>query len=111
MISIGTDILEIERIEQTLARLGDRFVKRILTTAEQLEYHASSNGARLLAKRFAGKEAVAKALQSLLPVAEAPQTPLAELLASAQVSPFAEFSTSRSKWTMGSASIDAASSL
>ena len=62
MISIGTDILEIERIEQTLMRLGDRFVRRILTSAEQLEYHASSNGARLLAKRFAGKEAVAKAL-------------------------------------------------
>ena len=62
MISIGTDILEVARIEQTLTRLGDRFVRRILTNAEQLEYHASSNGARLLAKRFAGKEAVAKAL-------------------------------------------------
>lgn len=62
MISIGTDILEVARIEQTLTRLGDRFVRRILTNAEQLEYHASRNGARLLAKRFAGKEAVAKAL-------------------------------------------------
>ncbi|MEP0202102.1 MAG: holo-ACP synthase [Halioglobus sp.] len=62
MISVGTDILEIARIEQTLARLGERFVKRILTDAEQLEYHASSNGARLLAKRFASKEAIAKAL-------------------------------------------------
>jgi holo-[acyl-carrier protein] synthase len=64
VISIGTDILEIQRIEQTLGRLGDRFVQRILTSAEQLEYHASGNGARLLARRFAAKEAVAKALGS-----------------------------------------------
>ena len=66
-----------------------------------------SGGERTVFTEVEGEEAVAKALQSLLPVAEAPQTPLAELLASAQVSPFAEFSTSRSKWTMGSASIDA----
>ena len=62
MIGIGTDILEIARIEQTLGRLGDKFVKRILTDAEQVEYSASNNGVRFLAKRFASKEAVAKAL-------------------------------------------------
>ncbi len=62
MISIGTDILQIQRIEEVVERLGEKFVKRILTEAEQVEYNASSQPTRLLAKRFALKEAVAKAL-------------------------------------------------
>ena len=45
-----------------MARLGDRFVARILTPVEQDEYRASGQPQRLLAKRFAAKEAVAKAL-------------------------------------------------
>ncbi|MCB1700701.1 MAG: holo-ACP synthase [Pseudomonadales bacterium] len=64
MISIGTDILRIARIDTVLERLGERFVARILTPAEQQEYRASKQPARLLAKRFAAKEAVAKALGS-----------------------------------------------
>lgn len=62
MIAIGTDILKVERIEGVLSRLGDRFVKRILTEGEQREYRDSGQASRLLAKRFAAKEAVAKAL-------------------------------------------------
>jgi holo-[acyl-carrier protein] synthase len=62
MISIGTDILRIERIDEVVARLGDRFVARILTPDEQAEYRASPQPHRLLAKRFAAKEAIAKAL-------------------------------------------------
>ena len=62
MIAIGTDILEIKRIDDVLGRLGDRFVRRILTEQEQAEYRDSGQPARLLAKRFAAKEAIAKAL-------------------------------------------------
>ena len=62
MIVVGTDILKIERIDEVVARLGDRFVARILTPHECEEYRQSAQGNRLLAKRFAAKEAVAKAL-------------------------------------------------
>ncbi len=62
MIAVGTDILKVERIEQVVDRLGDKFVRRILTESEQAEYRASKQSNRLLAKRFAAKEAVAKAL-------------------------------------------------
>jgi len=62
MIAIGTDILKIARVEEVLGRLGNRFVARILTPAEQEEYRASQMPHRLLAKRFAAKEAIAKAL-------------------------------------------------
>lgn len=62
MIAIGTDILRVERIDEVVARLGDRFVRRILTEQEQAEYHASKQPGRLLAKRFAAKEAIAKSL-------------------------------------------------
>jgi len=59
---VGTDILKIDRIEAVVERLGDRFVQRILTQTEREEYNSSSQPNRLLAKRFAVKEAVAKAL-------------------------------------------------
>ena len=62
MISVGTDILKVDRIEAVVARLGDKFVRRILTETERLEYHASGIPIALLAKRFTAKEAVAKAL-------------------------------------------------
>lgn len=62
MIGIGTDILQIDRIEEVVERLGERFVRRILTPEEQEEYQASAAPHRLLAKRFAAKEAVAKTL-------------------------------------------------
>lgn len=62
MIAIGTDILQIARVEAVVERLGDRFVRRILSPAEQEEYRVSKMPHRLLAKRFAAKEAIAKAL-------------------------------------------------
>jgi len=62
LISIGTDILKIERVDDVLSRQGERFVKRILTEVEQREYRDSGQPSRLLAKRFAAKEAIAKAL-------------------------------------------------
>lgn len=62
MIAVGTDILRIARIEAVQERLGERFVQRILTPPERAEYQQSRMPARLLAKRFAAKEAIAKAL-------------------------------------------------
>jgi holo-[acyl-carrier protein] synthase len=62
VIAIGTDILKVERIEKVVGRLGNRFVRRILTTEERLEYDESALPNRLLAKRFAAKEAITKAL-------------------------------------------------
>lgn len=62
MIAIGTDILKVDRVDAVVERLGDRFVQRILTPAEQLEYKQSQQPNRLLAKRFAAKEAIAKTL-------------------------------------------------
>lgn len=62
MISVGTDILKLARVDEVLERLGDRFVARILTPQERTEYGLSKRPANLLAKRFAAKEAVSKAL-------------------------------------------------
>lgn len=59
---IGTDIVDIERIRAVLERQGARFVQRILTEAEQAEYRRRGEPVKFLANRFAGKEAVAKAL-------------------------------------------------
>lgn len=62
MIAVGTDILKLDRIDETVARLGDRFVRRVLTPEECEEFADSARPNNLLAKRFAAKEAVAKAL-------------------------------------------------
>ena len=59
MLSTGVDLIEIARIEQSIARNGDRFISRIYTEQE-LDY-CNGNLARLAA-RFAIKEAVGKAL-------------------------------------------------
>ncbi|WP_028669400.1 holo-ACP synthase [Saccharospirillum impatiens] len=61
-MNIGTDIVNIDRIRQVLAQQGDRFVRRILTRAEQDEYQRRGAPVKFLANRFAGKEAIAKAL-------------------------------------------------
>ena len=60
--AIGTDIVTIERVAAAVERGGERFVKRILTPFEQAQYAARGNNVNYLAKRFAAKEAVAKAL-------------------------------------------------
>ncbi len=59
---IGTDIVEVSRIELSLERYGDSFARRILSEREWLSYSQSQTQARFLAKRFAAKEAFAKAL-------------------------------------------------
>lgn len=61
-IAIGTDIVEIARIADLLERQGERFVERILSPSEKLQYQSHSNGVAFVAKRFAAKEAIAKAL-------------------------------------------------
>lgn len=62
IFGIGTDIVRIERMQQALQRHGDKFAERILSSEELDEYQESENGARFLAKRFAAKEATAKAM-------------------------------------------------
>jgi holo-[acyl-carrier protein] synthase len=62
IIGIGTDIIQIERIRDSMNRYGSSFAKRILHPNELGIFNACNNGAAYLAKRFAAKEAVAKAL-------------------------------------------------
>ena len=63
MISgIGVDIVETARVERLLERHGDRFVSRVLTDDEFVEFERRGRSARFLASRFAAKEAVSKAL-------------------------------------------------
>lgn len=64
---IGLDLLHIDRIEQALARHGERFAQRILGPEELAKFHARSQrsaarGVRFLATRFAAKEAFSKAV-------------------------------------------------
>ena len=60
MIGIGTDIVQIERVEAVWRRQGEQFVNRILTPAERAECDEAPQPWRYLAKRFAAKEAIAK---------------------------------------------------
>lgn len=59
---IGTDIVRVDRMQKDIEKYGDRFASRILTEAEMEDYHANSKKAHFLAKRFAAKEAAAKAM-------------------------------------------------
>ena len=61
-LAIGTDIVEIKRIAQVVERQGDKFIQRILCESEHQEYERLNQDIYYLAKRFAAKEAVAKAL-------------------------------------------------
>ncbi|MFM9890656.1 MAG: holo-ACP synthase [Rickettsiales bacterium] len=68
IFGIGSDICDIRRIEQSLARFGERFEQRVFTTGEQARAKRRSGGgkrngvASTYAKRFAAKEAFGKAL-------------------------------------------------
>lgn len=62
IFGIGTDIIRLDRIEATLARFGEHFVRRLLLPEELAAYRNYRRKARFLAMRFAGKEAVVKAL-------------------------------------------------
>jgi holo-[acyl-carrier protein] synthase len=59
---IGTDIVEVTRIEASINQFGDEFAQRILADSELKSYYESAIKARFLAKRFAAKEAFSKAL-------------------------------------------------
>src|SRR5690606_33835512 len=59
---VGTDLVCQDRIERSLERFGERFAQRILTAAEYQRMQASRRPVNVLAKCFAAKEAVAKAL-------------------------------------------------
>ena len=61
---IGTDIVEYPRIKALWARYGERFAERLLSESELPELGAHADPARFLAKRFAAKEAFAKAVGS-----------------------------------------------
>jgi holo-[acyl-carrier protein] synthase len=62
IIGIGSDLCDIRRIEKTLERFGPRFTNRIFTDMEQSRSDARATRASSYAKRFAAKEACAKAL-------------------------------------------------
>jgi holo-[acyl-carrier protein] synthase len=62
ILGIGTDLVDIRRIERTLDRHGDRFTLRIFTPVERALAERRANRAATYAKRFAAKEACAKAL-------------------------------------------------
>lgn len=62
VIGLGTDLIEIVRIERSVARFGDNFLHRVYTAGEIAYCMAKKNSAESLAARFAAKEAGAKAL-------------------------------------------------
>jgi holo-[acyl-carrier protein] synthase len=62
VVGLGTDLIEIARIEQSVARFGDAFLHRIFTAGEIAYCRAKKNAGESFAARFAAKEAGAKAL-------------------------------------------------
>jgi holo-[acyl-carrier protein] synthase len=62
ILGIGNDIIDIRRIEKAIERYGDRFLRRVFTDAERRKSDGRAQRAASYAKRFAAKEACAKAL-------------------------------------------------
>jgi holo-[acyl-carrier protein] synthase len=62
IIGVGTDLVDIRRIERTIARHGERFLLRVFTETERARSEPRANRVPSYAKRFAAKEACAKAL-------------------------------------------------
>jgi holo-[acyl-carrier protein] synthase len=62
ILGIGSDLIDIRRIEKTLERFPERFVNRIFTETERRKSERRTNRAASYAKRFAAKEACSKAL-------------------------------------------------
>ena len=62
IIGLGTDLIDITRIEATIERFGGRFLDRIFTPLEQAKSDRRANRAASYARRFAAKEACSKAL-------------------------------------------------
>ena len=62
IIGIGSDLIDIRRIEHAIARFGDRFLDRIFTDVERRKCDRRANRSASYARRFAAKEACSKAL-------------------------------------------------
>ena len=62
IIGLGSDLIDIRRVEKTLERFGARFTERVFTEIEQKKSDRRAQRAASYAKRFAAKEACAKAL-------------------------------------------------
>ena len=62
IIGLGSDLIDIRRIEKSLERFGNRFVQRLYTPVEQAKSDRRNQRAASYAKRFAAKEACSKAL-------------------------------------------------
>jgi len=62
IFGVGTDIVELARMQETFDRFGERFVQRLLMPEERVLYEQSKSPVRFLAMRFAGKEATVKAM-------------------------------------------------
>ncbi len=62
IIGIGSDLCDVRRIEKTLERFGERFLDRVFTPIERAKAEGRAQRAATYAKRFAAKEACAKAL-------------------------------------------------
>jgi holo-[acyl-carrier protein] synthase len=62
ILGIGTDLCEVSRVERSLERFGERFAQRILVDSELDVFRRRRKAAAYLAKRFAAKEALSKAL-------------------------------------------------
>jgi holo-[acyl-carrier protein] synthase len=67
IIGLGVDIADIRRFEETLARYGARFTNRVFTEVERAKSDRRAKRAESYAKRFAAKEACAKALGTGIP--------------------------------------------
>ncbi|MBI1732075.1 MAG: holo-ACP synthase [Gammaproteobacteria bacterium] len=59
---VGVDVVEVRRMEESLARFGRRLAEKILSADECIEFDQAPGKARFLARRFAAKEALVKAL-------------------------------------------------
>ena len=62
IFGIGTDVVQIQRIERLHQKYGEHFVQRLLMPAELDAFRAQSRAGRFLAMRFAAKEAIVKAM-------------------------------------------------
>jgi holo-[acyl-carrier protein] synthase len=62
IFGIGTDVVQLERVEAVYTRHGERFVQRLLMPEEEAAFRNYKRPVRFLAMRFAAKEAIVKAL-------------------------------------------------
>jgi holo-[acyl-carrier protein] synthase len=62
ILGIGSDLVDVRRIEEVLARHGERFLTRVFTAVERATAERRANRVETYAKRFAAKEACSKAL-------------------------------------------------